>query len=49
MANEKVITYKDVKHQTFDVSFKTNIFLPEYIGLGKGVSIGFGTVKTRKE
>lgn len=28
----------------FDVEFATNIFLPDWIGLGKGVSIGFGVV-----
>jgi hypothetical protein len=29
----------------FDIEFKTNAFLPNHIGLGKSVSIGFGTVK----
>ncbi len=28
----------------FDISFKTNVFLPFDIGLGKGASVGFGTV-----
>lgn len=34
--------YKGVRMKTFNVTFKTNISLPEYIGLGKGVSIGHG-------
>ena len=29
---------------SFDVEFKANVSLPDYIGLGKGVSLGFGTV-----
>lgn len=28
----------------FDLDFATNVFLPDWIGLGKGVSIGFGVV-----
>ncbi|MEZ5040683.1 MAG: CRISPR-associated endonuclease Cas6 [Saprospiraceae bacterium] len=35
--------YKDVL--TFSLNFRTNVSLPDYIGLGKRVSIGFGTVK----
>ncbi len=29
---------------SFDLDFSTNVFLPDWIGLGKGVSIGFGVV-----
>ena len=29
---------------SFDLLFKTNVSLPNYIGLGKGASLGFGTV-----
>jgi hypothetical protein len=29
---------------SFDAEFKTNVSLPDYIGLGKGVSLGMGTV-----
>ena len=41
----KKIKFKDQLKLAFDIEFKTNIFLPNYIGLGKGVSIGFGTIK----
>lgn len=37
-------TYKGVRMKTFNIVFKTNISLPEYIGLGKGASIGHGTL-----
>lgn len=40
----RLISYKGVKMMSFDVEFKTNVSLPDYIGLGKGVSLGFGTV-----
>lgn len=40
-------TYKGIKMMGFDIEFKTNVSLPDYIGLGKGVSLGFGTVVRR--
>ncbi|MDR3261920.1 MAG: hypothetical protein LBT78_08830 [Tannerella sp.] len=36
--------YKDIPFAAFDILFKTNVSLPNYIGLGKGVSHGFGMV-----
>lgn len=39
------IVHKGVKLMGFDVAFKTNVSLPDYIGLGKGVSVGKGMVK----
>lgn len=44
---EKVrpVTFKEQKVLAFDVTFRTNVFLPDYLGLGKGVSLGFGTVR----
>lgn len=38
--------YKGVKMQGVDAEFTTNIYLPDYIGVGKGVSLGFGMVKS---
>jgi hypothetical protein len=38
------IKYKNINFAAFDVMFKSNVSLPNYIGLGKGVSHGFGTV-----
>ena len=40
--------YKGVKLMGFDAEFKTNVSLPDYIGLGKGVSLGMGTVKSNE-
>lgn len=39
--------YKKIKMLGFDLTFKTNVLLPELIGLGKEVSLGYGTI-TRK-
>lgn len=36
--------YKGVKLMTFDVRFKTNVSLPDNIGLGKGCSVGYGMI-----
>lgn len=32
----------------FDVSFTTRIFLPDFVGLGRKVSLGFGTVRRER-
>lgn len=37
--------FKNKKLLGFTLNFKTNVFLPNFIGLGKSVSRGFGTVK----
>ncbi len=42
--NEKVTKFKKTPRVVFDVEFKTNVFIPAYIGLGKAVSHGFGVV-----
>ena len=44
---QRWLPLKDKKVLGFDVEFDTNVFLPNYIGLGKNVSIGFGIVKKR--
>ena len=36
--------FKDVQMQGFDIKINTNVTLPTNIGLGKGVSIGFGII-----
>lgn len=41
----KVYRFKNIKMMGFDIHFKSNVSLPDYIGLGKGVSIGFGMIK----
>lgn len=38
------IYYKGVRMMAFNIRFKSNVSLPECIGLGKGVSLGNGTV-----
>lgn len=36
---------KDINVRTFEVDFRANVFLSDFMGLGKGVSKGFGTVR----
>lgn len=40
--------YKGVKMLSFDVEFKSNVSIPDYVGLGKGVSQGNGMVVKKK-
>lgn len=42
----RLYPFKNVKLMSFDAEFKTNISLPNFIGLGKSVSIGNGRVET---
>ena len=41
---EMDILFKGMKYAGFTGEFKLNFMLPDFIGLGKGVSHGFGTV-----
>ncbi len=43
--SEKLLNYKGQQMQAFTMTFRTNISLPNFIGLGKGSSVGFGVVK----
>lgn len=42
---EKYIEFKEVFHLTFTLQFKTNLYIPDFVGIGKGVSVGFGIVR----
>ncbi len=44
----KTVPYKQQKLSAFDIRFRSNVFLPDFVGLGKGVSLGFGTVSQIK-
>lgn len=45
----KPIRYKRMRVQCFDVEFSTNMFLPQFLGLGKGGAKGFGVLRTIRE
>lgn len=45
----RVVPYKKVGMMAFDIEFRSNVILPDFIGLGKGNSRGFGMVRTKKE
>lgn len=44
ITGQRAVTYKNVKLMAFDIEFKTNIQLPQYIGIGKNASIGCGVL-----
>ena len=41
----KAVNIKDIKHVGFVGEFKVTFKIPDYFGIGKNVSKGFGTVK----
>lgn len=45
---QRIERYKNQDMQAFNLNFETNVSLPNYIGLGKGSSSGFGVVKEIK-
>jgi hypothetical protein len=49
IVSEKQVPYKKTRLSGFDIEFRTNVFLPDFVGLGKGVSLGFGTVTIARE
>lgn len=44
LEEEKTIKNMKTEFNTFTARFSANIFLPDFIGLGKSVSKGFGIV-----
>ena len=43
--NEKIVRYRGQVMQSYDLTFRTNVSVPNYAALGKGASVGFGIVK----
>ncbi len=46
---EKVTKFKNTPRVAFDIKFKTNVFIPQHIGLGKAASHGYGVVYAVKK
>lgn len=46
--NQKQYKYKGVMMLGMDIRFRANVLLPQYVGLGKGVSLGFGTITEKQ-
>ena len=45
----RVVKFKDIFKLNFEVVFKSNVSLPNYMGLGKGASVGHGMVVRKYE
>lgn len=48
LGEPQYLNYKRTKRLTFNFHFECNIQLPDFIGLGKGISSGFGVVKKNR-
>ena len=44
IVSEKKIKYRGTLMQAYDVDIKTNLSIPNFIGLGKGSGLGYGVV-----
>ncbi len=49
MVKTRTVPYHEAKLKAFDLQFTTNILLPDFIGIGKGVSQGYGEMSEWKE
>lgn len=45
---ERVWQGLEYKPHCFDLSFRTNLWIPEHVGLGKRISLGMGTLRLPK-
>ncbi len=43
------IPVKGIKREAYTVNFSTNVFIPNYIGLGRNASLGFGVVWEKRD
>ncbi len=46
IVNSRPVKLKSQKLMGFDIEFKSNVFIPNQIGLGKSVSLGYGVVNS---
>ncbi|MBN1950842.1 MAG: hypothetical protein JW801_06535 [Bacteroidales bacterium] len=49
MRDCRLVKVKDQRFMGFNLDFSANVFLPDFIGLGKSVSKGFGTIKSIRD
>ena len=49
LKDTKWIAYKRTKMLAFSLEFESNLNIPDYIGIGKGASMGFGVVKALRK
>lgn len=42
---EQELRCRGIRNHCFDLNFRCNLFLPEFIGLGRGVARGFGVLR----
>lgn len=49
LSEPRLYRFKGVKMQGVDVTFRTNVYMPDYVGLGKGVSHGFGMIHAARD
>jgi hypothetical protein len=49
IVSTRTVPYKEQRLLAFDINFKTNVFLPDHLGIGKGISLGFGTVTRERK
>ncbi|MCW5921725.1 MAG: hypothetical protein KIS77_05230 [Saprospiraceae bacterium] len=49
LKDERWVSYKGVKVLAFSLEFTCNVGLPDFVGIGKGCSIGWGVVRRLRD
>lgn len=49
LKDERWVSFKGVKVKAFSLEFSCNVGLPDYLGIGKGCSVGWGVMKGLKK
>lgn len=49
LKNQRWVDYKGVKVLAFSLEMEANVFLPDFLGLGKGASAGWGILRQVKK
>lgn len=47
-SSPRIVRAKGVKLMSFDIEFKSNLSIPDYAGIGKHASIGYGTIVKKR-
>lgn len=48
VSSPRIVRAKGVKLMSFDIEFKSNLSIPDYAGIGKHASIGYGTIVKKR-
>lgn len=49
MERPRIVTHKGTRLMAFDIEFATNLSIPNFVGIGKSASLGYGTIHEKRK